>query len=229
MNLMGAKMDFKFATILGIVSIAVVSLIPMTVSAATVTANSFTNTSTYDFSTGPSVTGAGPVVRAIGGQNLTFTSTSSRSIIDYTSTYGLASNGTWTSARNGYAGLNHDTATMTFTFDNLVGSVGGFVNYARQSTSPNTVLKIFGAGSILLEAFDITAFAPITTSGNDDGAFRGFQRNNADIKSFTLTGASVVIDDLVIGDAVVPLPATAPLLMAGLLIMGIGRHRQKRS
>ena len=200
------KVGFNFAKALGVVFVFAVNLAPMTVSAATVTTNSFTNTSTYDFSTGPSVFSAGPLVRAIGGQNLTFTSTSSRSVFDRDGWYGLVNNGQWTSARNGYAGLNEEVGTMTFTFDTLVGSVGGFVNYARYLNVPNAILNIYGVGNTLLETFDLTASAPIVTSGDDGGAFRGFQRANADIKSFTLSGGLVVIDDLVIGDASLPAP-----------------------
>ena len=87
------KVDFDFALTLGVVFVAAVNLAPMTVSAATVTTNNFTNTSTYDFSTGPSVFSAGPLVRAIGGQNLTYTSTSTGSVFDYTNLYRLAENG----------------------------------------------------------------------------------------------------------------------------------------
>ena len=209
-----------------------VILIPITGNAALLTSNTFDNFSVYGFDGSPGGRTGGPETRAIGGQSFTWTSTFNSSFFDEQDSYGLggpSSNGRWTSNRNGYAALNSNNPddSMTFTFDNLVSGVGGFINYSRLEGNP--ILSIHGAGGNVLETFDLAALAPINTRGQDDqGAFRGFQRATADIKSFTLSGAFVVIDDLTIETAAaVPVPASLTLLLGGLLSLGFLGLRRK--
>ncbi|MEO1307509.1 MAG: hypothetical protein AAFV38_06165, partial [Pseudomonadota bacterium] len=144
--------------------------------AATITTNSLNSPETFDFSSIPSQFSAGPIDFSIGDVTATYTADSSNSVVGFTSGYGLNSNGNWTSARNGYVGTNSGTLGVRFDFDTLLSGVGGLVNYAPGSGS-DAILEIFGSGGQLLESFNLVSDAPISTSVDDDGAFRGFSRN----------------------------------------------------
>lgn len=197
--------------------------------ATTVTTNTFENAIIEDFSGGPSEFTAGPRNFNMGLVGVTYTSTNSNSVYKYQGGYGLSGNGSWGTGRDGYVGTNGDSPTITFTFDQAVGAVGGFVNYATGwSVSPT--LRVYDINDNLLETFNIGANAPILTPGaTDAGAFRGILRDIADIRKLTISGSFIVLDDLTIGDAAlepVPLPAGLPLLLGALGVLGIVRRRQ---
>jgi hypothetical protein len=196
--------------------------------ASIITTNSLTNTSVYDFSSGANLSTGGPVTRAIGDQSFVFTSTVDYAVFDYTYGYGLDGNGMWDSGMNGHAGLNGTGSdSMTFTFAEAVSGVGGLINYAPDYYG-SAILKIFDAFGGMLESFDLTALAPINTYGVDNqGAFRGFDFGSNAIKSFSLSGAYIVIDDLVISQlAPVPLPAGLPLMLIAMGGFAMVRRRK---
>ena len=198
--------------------------------ASPVTSNSFVNAATYGFDPIAQPFTAGPETFAIGSNTGTYTSDNSYSVYGYAGGYGLADNGYW-DGLGGYVGVNSSTSTIRFDFANAVAAVGGFINYAPTYYG-DAILSIYGAGNTLLEVFNLSADAPISTIyALNDGAFRGFQRGQADIFAFTISGAYAVIDDLTIGGATdvspVPLPAAAPLLMAALGGLGLMARRRK--
>ncbi len=199
--------------------------------AATVTTNNFVDPASYGFDVRSSPHTPGPVTFAIGDVIATYTSSYYSSVIGYDGIYGLGDNNYWV-GRGGYAGVNTSSDTLRFTFDKAVAAVGGFVNYSP-SRFGDAVLRIFGAGNTLLETFNLTTDAPVSTPLEvNGGAFRGFTRENADIFAFEVSGAFAVIDDLTISGisntpATVPLPASMPLLAS--TVGGLALLRRRRT
>lgn len=134
--------------------------------------------------------------------------------------WGLGSNGSWTgTGRNGYVGINNPYA-MEFSFTAPVSAIGGFMNYASGYTT--IVIEALGSSGQVLESYDIDQLAPISTSVNNDGAFRGISRVTADIYGYRLTSGAVVVDDLTY--TAVPEPASVMMIsLGGLLITGYRR------
>ena len=197
-NILNFKSFFLHGVTIGATVVAVNFGSTLSASAAVIT-SSFGG-DIIDFSAVPFQFAAGPV--QIGGsvdRDIVWTSTYSWAIF-FNGSYGLNQNGSWTSARNSYSGLNTNIGSMTFTFnDGLVSSVGGFINYAvndaGQPQGRNPIIEALGVGGIVLENYDIEANSPIRTSGNDLGAFFGFQRATADIEAFRVSNAYIVLDD----------------------------------
>jgi len=149
--------------------------------------------------------------------------------------YGLGDNGGWDSGRNGYTGLNTDSGSMTFQFnDGPVAGVGGFMNYAVPNFGTPTI-EVLDQGGAVLESYDILALAPISTpNGTNEGAFRGIVRPQADIYALRLLNGYDVLDDLTFSagprEPVVPVPTLstwALMLLAGLL--GIAAFTRRRA
>lgn len=189
-----------------------------------------TNPTVIDFSefNGAWLYTAGPV--QIGNpvtRDIEWFSTNSNAVIGNES-YGLGDNGSWTSGRVGYTGLNTDAGSMTFQFNDApVAGVGGFVNYAPVSYG-TPIIEALDQNGVVLESYDLVANAPISTpNGIDEGAFRGITRAQADIYGFRLLNAFDVLDDLTFTGVpvgppapLVPVPTLstwALLLLAGLL------------
>lgn len=191
----------------------------------------FVNPFTYDFSEPPSVFSAGPENFNAGPVGVVYTSLSSSSVYNFTGGYGLTTNGSWNSGREGYLGTNCGGAqcTISLTFDTLLAGIGGFVNYSRGDGAPAT-MQIFDASGGLLETFDVSNAAPIVTPNTtNDGAFRGFLRPTTDIARLDIFGEYIVFDDLqIVTDAArVPVPATLPLLLGALLTAGAVARRRR--
>jgi hypothetical protein len=117
---------------------------------------------------------------------------------------------------------------MTFDLGGLFSGVGGFMNYVPFVTDP--VMSVLGADGItILESYNLatTAGLAIATPGAlNQGGFRGIQRDNADIRYFRLTGASMIVHDVTTG---VPEPATPLGALAGLLLFGIAAINRRRA
>ncbi|MBI5676545.1 MAG: hypothetical protein HZC48_12110 [Nitrospirae bacterium] len=152
---------------------------------------------------GPGFTvGSGP--QQVGtpiGEDIVWTTTYSSSVIGCGG-YLLGSNGYWNCGKAGHTGLSTGSGDMIFTFNSgLVNSVGGFINYAPGKGS-NVVISAHACTGAVLESYDITVAAPISTpSGVNAGAFRGITRPSADICQFRVSNQYVVLDDLTFSEA----------------------------
>ena len=142
--------------------------------------------------------------------------------------YYLNGNGVW----NGpLVGLDLDTTggdqyTLAFHFSNAVSVVGGIMNYSVFGGSgfSDVIMSALDANGALLESWDLSTAAPITTpNGLNQGAFRGIALGQADISYFTLSNSAVALADLSFGTAAVPEPATFALVFAAILAIGIAR------
>lgn len=222
----------------------VTALSPLVAFSATITSNTIDHPTVYQFDGGPRQQGGGPYTRVIGDNSFIFTSTNSISVFDTDGRHGFSSNGQWDTGFVSYAALNAGGDNfMSFTFLNPVRAVGGFMKYAvfdGPSTSPwysDARLRIRNTAGDIIESFNLNQSAPIVSLGVDnDGAFRGFQRAQADIKTFELVGGFLAIADLTISQvpqptleptpAPVPLPATGLLLLAGVFGLAAARCRR---
>ncbi|MDH5612822.1 MAG: VPLPA-CTERM sorting domain-containing protein [Gammaproteobacteria bacterium] len=193
--------------------------------AALITSDVIADSTVIDFSTQANVSSyTGTLQIGAGIENIT---ASGSGLFTNTSLWGLGSNGTWGS--NGMTYISIDSiGTMTFSFnDNLVSSVGGFIN-----SYPNYDLSISALDINMnpLETYSITQLANIVTPGGiNDGGFRGIVRDTNDIAHFTVTGYVAVLDNLTFTRmSAVPVPAAAWLFTSGLIgLIGVARKKAR--
>lgn len=221
----------KKTTIASLIVLAV-SGFAQTASAAQITsfAQLTGSTSTIDFSQTTSSSGVnGPEqIGALVGENITASSPSSALYL-YNGSWGLNSNGSWTSSRNGYMGIWPNNGPVRVTFGNApISGFAFFMNYVPNFGAP-TVLSAYDAGGALLESFDVTNLAAISTPGGvDAGAVRGIQRGAADIAYLEISGQGTVLDDLTFGRGGQQVPEPATLGLFGLAIAALGSIRRKK-
>lgn len=167
------------------------------------------------WSSGPSVVAGG------------FTVTGSPDVWYGDTSYGFYLNGTW----DGLAwvgGVCPDGGcTATFDLGGSFAAVGGFMNYAA-SSGPATITALAADGVTILETYDLTAVAPISTpSLVNEGAFRGIARGAADIAYLRTFGAYLVLHSITLSSsAAVPEPAT--FFLAGLALCALAAWRARR-
>jgi hypothetical protein len=187
------------------------------------------STTTIDFSQFcPCFEGvSGPVqIGGVVGMDIEASSTSSDLWL-YDGAWGLNSNGSWNSGRDGYLGVYPGDGPVRVTFnDGPVSGFGFFANYAPGASEPVRI-HAFDSGGVLLETFDISLLAPISTPGGiNAGAFRGIQRGSADIAYFEYSGFAAVFDDLQFTTTAAPEPTLLSLLALGLT--GVMTRRIRR-
>ncbi len=143
--------------------------------------------------------------------------------------FNLAGNGQWLSStdvnfRSAYLPTSVADA-MAFVFNTApIRGVGGFMNYPP-GFGP-VLIEAYDAGGVLLESYDLTASAPISTPGGvNQGAFRGILRATNDITSFRITSDFAVLDNLTFTR--VPEPASLALMGLGTVLAG-SRRRSSR-
>jgi hypothetical protein len=184
---------------------------------------------TVDFSqfSGGFTSTAGPVSL---GHGITWNSTTADSVIG-DGTYDLGANGSWNTDRDGFTGLNAETGSMTYTLDDPAKAVIAFLNYAP-GFGPNVAISALGQDGTILESYDLTLLAPISTlDGTNEGAFRGIVRPTNDIYAFVVSNQFVVVDDLTTiysGSIEGEVPEPATVLLLGLGLVAAGRKRFAR-
>jgi hypothetical protein len=219
----------------GLVALAVpASAAPITSTAGLVgvqqlvTFSQFTGGNTFQGVNGPVQIG-GSV-----GENIVVTDVSGGgNIWLYDGGWGLGDNGSWDSGRAGFLGIFDEQGPLRINFNS--GNVGGF-GFFMNVVTPGAefqpvVLRAYDSGGGLLEAFDVTATANISTPGAlNAGAFRGIQLAGNNIAYIELLGDTAVFDDFRfsrIGTAPVPEPSLLALLALGVGGV-IGVQRRKR-
>ena len=167
------------------------------------------------------------------GENILWSSTDATSFLGDDGgnpflAYDLSPNGFWDDGRVGFSALDVVSGTMTYTFSNPVSAVGGFINYAPDPTTSVTIAALDSNGNVL-ESYDITNLAPISTPGQmDAGAFRGIVLPNAIIASFQVSDSYVALDNLTFSRApAVPEPSALVLFAASGLSGVVLLQRRK--
>ncbi|HEY9098169.1 MAG TPA: PEP-CTERM sorting domain-containing protein [Thiobacillus sp.] len=137
--------------------------------------------------------------------------------------YGLSSNGNWSFS---WIATNNGNGSITVDLGGDYDFVGGFMNYAPNSGGPATITALAADGVTVLESYDLSALAPISTPGQTNGgAFRGISRTQGDIRFFQLSNDFIIIHSLEIGQSV-PEPATLALFGLGLFGLGFSRYKK---
>lgn len=135
--------------------------------------------------------------------------------------YGFGGNGTNTD----YMVATNDGSnsySLLFNLGGLYGWAGGLFNYAPGYGKP-LLEALANDGSTILESYDLSLTAPITSQGF---SFRGIHRSEDDIAFLRISGAYIGSHAIMAGDAAnVPEPTTIALLVSGLL--GFGYTRRK--
>ncbi len=170
--------------------------------------------------------GAGPRDVGKNGFIVTYTASAGSSVIG-DGFYGLEGNGDWEGIF--YAGTNSSADRVRFTFQTPVWKVGGIVNYSPIDGPP--IIRAYDALGALIGSYDLSLLAPITTTGLNQGAFRGIESTGNNIAVFEITGAYLATQNLnaVRADNVVtPEPASLLLCGAGLLAVAALRRRHQR-
>jgi len=201
--------------------------------AAPITANTFETFTRQTFGNLPSEFTGGPREAGREGDSVIFTSTNVSSVFAYDSAYGLNTNGDWGGGRRGFVGLNTAFGTLRFDFARPVSGVGAFINYSPPSTSfGEATLRVLGVGDVVLEEFNVSRDAPISTpNAVDGGAFRGFNRLAGVIVAFELSDGFVVLDNLtwsrdnVATPKAIPIPSSSLLFMVPLAFAALRRRR----
>lgn len=178
------------------------------------------------------VYGVGPLAIAPG---ITWSAFDNNAEAGWTGLHGLGVNGRW-EGPNPFYGLEVGDGTsrisMTWAFDTPVSGVGGLINYAPGAGDLNitSVIQVLDSTFNILEYYDLTISAPISTPGAiNAGVFLAIDRAGDDISYFRVWNDALVLRNLTVQfdpPIGVPEPMTLPLLGAGLAGIALMRRRR---
>lgn len=138
--------------------------------------------------------------------------------------WNLGENGFWSLGKTFAA---HDAPTGGFVLSfqgQSVASVGAFFNYFTAPDGNPMQLLALGVNGEVLEGHSVTISTPL---GENEGAFYGITRAQADIGYLVVTAPYVVMDDLSY-TAPVPEPSTYAMVLGGLGLLGLVARRRAR-
>ena len=188
----------------------------------TLNLSAFSNGS-YNFTFGPVSVGAGLTFTAApgGGGN-----SGSGSVVGQGS-YGLGGNGGFGNPAT-YIGVDSGTGFAQIMFSAAQTQFYAFWNYAP-GVGNNATLSTLDIGGNVLQSFDLTVLAPISTpSGFNQFAFRGIDGNDQ-FHGIRFGGNYILLAATADGGAVggVPEPASWAMLIAGFGLTGAAMRRRR--
>jgi hypothetical protein len=148
--------------------------------------------------------------------------------------FGFTNNGTWNNPTTGFAliGANSNTAAFMIDLGGLYAAAGSFMNYNAPAASPGpTISAIAANGVTVLESYDLSVSAPISTPGGSNaGAFRGISRPSADIRYLEFANSYVAIHDITLASTISAAPEPSSFIFLGTaLAAAIAFIRIRRS
>jgi hypothetical protein len=124
-------------------------------------------------------------------------------------------------------GENSGGTTIRIDLGGLHSSVGGFMNYAPGHGVP-VIAALAADGSTVLESYDLSSAAPISTPGGvDAGAFRGIVRGSADIRYFQFSGSYSAIHDITLDGVASSVPEPATIFLSTFALAGLAFVRRR--
>ncbi|WP_395340035.1 hypothetical protein PN836_015905 [Ningiella sp. W23] len=162
------------------------------------------------------------------GEDIQAQSIGSSELWLYDVSWGLSTNGDWNSDRNGWLGIFPGEGPVRIDFNTAdISGFGFFMNIVPEFGTVS--LSAFDSSGTLLEFFDITATANISTpDAINGGAFRGIQLATTNIAYIELVGDTAVFDDLRFVRSTINASAPTSFVLIALAIVGIAFSSVKR-
>ncbi|MBL8216659.1 MAG: hypothetical protein JNK87_38425 [Bryobacterales bacterium] len=149
----------------------------------------------------------------------------------YSGLFGIVGNGTWSNFSMVYD--NTGSTLIEIDLGGQYNSAGGFMNYIPDAPqfiagAQNPSIAVYDISRNLLERYELASSAPISTGPNsfNAGAFRGIQRNDADIRYLVVGGSFLLLHDVTLTPAPIPEPGTFGLGAGALLGVLLLRRRR---
>tara|TARA_R110002126_G_scaffold150368_11_gene296626 strand:- start:3818 stop:4489 length:672 start_codon:yes stop_codon:yes gene_type:complete len=184
-------------------------------------------TGSYNFTFGPEfLTGGITFIAAPGGGG----NSGQGSVIGQGS-YGLAGNGSF-GGDAVYIGVDSGTGYADLIFDTEISFFGAYMNYAPGSGDNAFISALDDLGNVI-ETWDLTTFAPISTPGGfNEFQFRGIDLGNDTFKTFRFGGSYLLLAATADGAPVAPIvndiPEPATLVIFALGLLGLTARRLKK-